>query len=206
VNDPRFGRAKKYQGSLQLMEGEFGVCYDEKTLRRGGGQYPSTIFIDHCNDLWAESVPNELIIQVVDHCVEWPDNTYVYQTKNPARYIGFIPWMPPKCLLGCTIETNWNMSPAISVAPRPLDRYEAMLKLRGKRKLFVTIEPIMDFDLADLVTWIILIRPEFVNIGADSKGHKLPEPSSDKVRQLIRMITAAGIEIREKHNLGRLLK
>jgi len=81
-----------------------------------------------------------------------------------------------------------------------------MLKLRGKRKLFVTIEPIMDFDLADLVTWIILIRPEFVNIGADSKGHKLPEPSSDKVRQLIRMITAAGIEIREKHNLGRLLK
>jgi len=45
-----------------------------------------------------------------------------------------------------------------------------------------------------------------VNIGADSKGHGLPEPSPDKVHALIEKLTGYGIEIREKHNLERLLK
>ena len=49
------------------------------------------------------------------------------------------------------------------------------------------------------------VKP-FVNIGADSKRCSLPEPDADKVRVLIRRLQEAGIEIREKRNLDRMLK
>jgi hypothetical protein len=74
----------------------------------------------------------------------------------------------------------------------------------GNFKKFVTIEPILDFDIDVLLDWIIHIDPEFVNIGADSKGHGLPEPSIEKVMQFIEELTGCGIEVREKHNLERL--
>ena len=73
-------------------------------------------------------------------------------------------------------------------------------------KRFVTIEPILDFDPDELVFCISEIKPDFVNIGADSKGHGLPEPSKEKILKLIGMLAAKGIEIREKHNMERLLK
>jgi hypothetical protein len=72
-------------------------------------------------------------------------------------------------------------------------------------KKFVTIEPIMDFDVDVLFFWIQRILPSFVNIGADSKGRDLTEPPACKVRKLISLIQQAGIEIREKRNLERLL-
>jgi hypothetical protein len=80
----------------------------------------------------------------------------------------------------------------------------AMESLWGRK--FITLEPILDFDVDTLSIWIDRIKPDFVNIGADSKNHNLPEPSTDKVKELIENITSMGIEIREKHNLNRLLK
>ena len=46
--------------------------------------------------------------------------------------------------------------------------------------------------------------PNFVNIGADSKGHGLVEPSMQKVNDLITRLQHGGIEIRQKKNLDRL--
>jgi len=43
----------------------------------------------------------------------------------------------------------------------------------------------MDFDLFTMVKWIQEIEPDFVSIGADSKGHHLPEPPAEKVDKLI---------------------
>jgi hypothetical protein len=62
----------------------------------------------------------------------------------------------------------------------------------------------MDFT-PRFAKWITqAIRPDFVNIGADSKNSGLVEPSAEKVQWLVEQITKAGIEIREKRNLGRL--
>jgi protein gp37 len=174
----------------------------ELLVRYGTGR---TIFIDHCNDLFAEDVPREWIERVLDHCAAWPTNTYVYQTKNPGRYLEFIPLMLPTCMLGCTIETNRDIPLSISHAPRPIGRYANMKQLSGSRRIFVTVEPIMDFDVQILGQWLTDIHPEFVNIGADSKGRGLPEPSAEKIIALISILNTAGIEIREKHNLGRIL-
>ncbi len=193
VNDPRFGRPEKYKGPIRLIEKELDVPY-----RKG-----KTIFIENCNDLFAKSIPYEMVIPILNHCGQWPENTYVFQTKNPGRYISDKFLFPPKVILGVTIETNRDTS-QFSRAPDPWNRMKTMKGLQSRK--FVTIEPIMDFDLDIMASWIKEIRPEFVNIGADSKGHYLPEPPFSKVQELINNLTLAGIEIREKHNLERLRK
>ena len=204
VDDPRFGRPARYQGPLRLIEDEFKVKYDEKTLTKNGGTYPGTIFINHCNDMFAEEVPKSMILKILARCNEWPENTYVFQTKNPARYRDFLGCMPDNRILGCTIETNRDMS-TISQAPHPEKRASAMLLL-GRERKFVTIEPVLDFDVDDLAAWIGFIKPEFLNLGADSKGHSMPEPTVEKIHALVGKLKEYGIELREKHNLERLMR
>ena len=68
----------------------------------------------------------------------------------------------------------------------------------------VSIEPIMDFDLDIMVQWMNDIKPEFVSIGADSKGHNLPEPIPDKIRQLANELGHI-THVKMKNNLRRLL-
>jgi len=203
VDNPRWGRPAKYTGPLRLIEKAFSVRYDKVTLEKDDGTYPGVIFIENCNDLFAADVPQPFINKIVHHCLRYPDNTYVFQTKNPARYLTMDALFPSSSIFGCTIETNRDI-PEIGKAPRPIERYESMKKLPGRK--FITVEPILDLDPPVMAGWIADIAPEFVNIGADSKGHHLPEPTPGKVRHLIALIEKAGIEIREKHNLNRMLQ
>jgi DNA repair photolyase len=186
----------KYKGPFRLVEKELEVNY-------GAGKI---IFIEHMNDLFAWAVPKDVVSKILAHACQYPDNDYVFQTKNPIRAHGFTGF-PPKMMMGTTIETNRSDSlRAISGAPHPWDRACGITWFSGERReTFITIEPIMDFDLGVMADWIIRARPSFVNIGADSKRCNLPEPSAEKVRGLIAAIAEAGIEIKKKHNLGRLL-
>jgi len=59
--------------------------------------------------------------------------------------------------------------------------------------------------LGGLVSMIYGIKPDFVTIGADSKGHNLVEPPWEKVQELINTISKF-TEIRQKSNLERLRK
>ena len=68
----------------------------------------------------------------------------------------------------------------------------------------ISIEPIMDFDLDTFVCWIKNIKPSFVSIGADSKKSGLPEPTSEKIHQLIEKLSDF-TEVKVKANLKRLL-
>lgn len=196
VNLPIYGRPEKYRGPIRLIEKELEVPY-----RKG-----KTIFIENCNDLFAAPVSSADTLAILAHCCLWPENTYVFQTKEPSGYSAFQHHFPPQTILGVTIETNRGTF-KFSKAPDPHMRFVAMLgDFVQQSRRFVTIEPIMDFDLDILSGWIKEIRPEFVNIGADSKGHHLPEPPIEKVQTLISLLADAGIEIREKHNLERLKK
>lgn len=196
VNNPRFGRPKKFQGPIRLLEDEFKVKYG----------YGRTIFMENCNDLFAEDVPDSWIKRVIDHAREWPGNIYVWQTKNPLRYLSVGRLIPLNSILGCTIETNRDIPKKTSKAPQPRSRVIPMVHAGAHgNRIFITIEPVMDFDVDILADWIARIRPEFVNIGADSKRHDLPEPSREKVIALIECLQKYGIDIREKHNLERII-
>ena len=211
-------RCKKfYQGPLTLKEDELKVNYGLPWEDKNGIEHEDgtgkTIFIEHMNDLFAHDVPYAFIAKVVDHCAEYPENEYVFQTKNPERaYI----WMKEmydntdiyKLKLGTTIETNRaELLKLHSKAPPPINRFVWITAVNQLLSVptFITMEPIMAFDLEPIMDWIIEAKPDFVNIGADSKRCRLPEPTSAQLQVLIAELQEAGIEIREKHNLGRLL-
>ena len=69
----------------------------------------------------------------------------------------------------------------------------------------ITVEPVMDFDIDIFLQWIRTINPEQVNIGADSGGNNLPEPSPEKLRKFIQALQAGGTKVHVKDNLKRLL-
>ena len=63
----------------------------------------------------------------------------------------------------------------------------------------------MDFDLDKFVLTIEYINPSFVSIGADSKKCNLPEPSGEKVKELIEALKQF-TRVYIKPNLNRLLR
>jgi DNA repair photolyase len=166
-----------------------------------------TIFVGFECDLFAEGVAEKDIMDVLAHCNQFPDNLYVFQSKNPFRMNEFVHYIPRHSVLGTTIETNKKLLlEKLSKAPASKDRATGLrhLQLQGF-PVFITVEPIMDFKPKALAHFIISCKPSFVNIGADSKGHNLPEPSKKKVEKLIAKLQDAQIEIRNKTNLTRLL-
>lgn len=178
--------------------------FDEKELKTDLGS-GNTIFVGSSCDMWAESIPGVWLEKILDHCFKY-DNRYLFQTKNPARFNCLDKWDSPNdTIIGCTIETNRvNAHGEISNAPNTYDRYKAMCYLGGLPKM-VSIEPILEFDLGLMVSWIKDIEPQFVSIGADSKGHHLPEPPGDKVRALISELQGI-TEVKIKSNLNRILR
>jgi len=195
--NPR-GVSGRYQGEVRLIREELGVNY-------GAGRI---IFIEHMNDMFAEGVKEEWIRDIFAHCNQYKENTYIFQTKNPGRAHQFRDYFPKKFLIGTTIETNRDVKE--SKAPCPEERFLGIRKFlefdsyRDNTEIFITIEPIMDFDVDVLFDWITKVYPSFVNIGADSKNTGLAEPSPDKVRNLISLLNSRGIAIRKKMNLHRL--
>lgn len=162
-----------------------------------------TIFVGSSTDMFAEAVPDEWIIRVLEKCNEHP-NKYVFQSKNPGRFFHLSVDFPAQTILGTTIESNREYGQSM-YAPPAWTRAGALAhpRLSGFKKM-VSMEPIVAFDLATVVDWIRLIGPAFVSIGADSKGHKLPEPTAielDNFVVALRDIT----EVKLKRNLDRLL-
>jgi DNA repair photolyase len=175
---------------------------DERDIRTNLGR-GNFIFVCHTIDLFADDVPTQWIKRVLKQLNTYPQNRYLLQSKNPRRFLEFVGEYPEDILFGTTIETNRTIYME-SKAPPYIERAEALAKLHEKGfETMVTIEPIFDFDLDELVALVTKANPEWVNIGADSKGHNLPEPSMDKVRELIKALQQT-TKIKLKRNLRRI--
>lgn len=86
-----------------------------------------------------------------------------------------------------------------------MDRSLAMQDLSNLYKTFVTVEPIMKFNLEHFVKMIRRCRPAQVNIGADSGGNNLPESTSDEIFALINELNKF-TKVVLKSNLKRIYK
>jgi protein gp37 len=190
-------KGEKYAGEPRLLKKELEVDYGEGKV----------IFIEHCNDLFASDIPSHWVDAVLTHCRKFPCNEYVFQTKNPVGYRYWLNDLPENRILGCTIEAipldvavpTWETE-----APPPFSRVIAMRLLEGEPR-FITVEPILKGNMEDLANCIVSIAPDFINVGADSKGTDLEEPTAEEVRWFLRAMAAEDIEVREKKNLQRLL-
>jgi len=175
------------------------IRLDETELNENLGE-GNIIFIGSSTDVFAEDVPKEWIMKVFEQCKKF-NNTYLFQSKNPGRMAEFLGFYPHRTIFGTTIESNRDYG--ISKAPDINLRQMYFRCLPGRR--MITLEPLMDFDLKEFVDIIKSCEPEWVNIGADSKNHNLPEPSKEKILALIKELSQF-TKVIQKDNLRRLLK
>ena len=151
------------------------------------------IFVGHMTDLFADGVPDDAIRAVLAHVRAFPRNQYVFQTKAPLRVIPWVEQIPQASIIGTTIETDDDKLLAdYSAAPPVEQRVAGLVELMLLGHVtFLTLEPLMAFDPAKLLLLIQEATPRWVNIGADSKGHGLPEPSKTDVTMLLAGLRAA---------------
>jgi len=140
---------------------------------------------------------NQVYITAQNH----PETKFLLCTKNPAIYLN-LAWRLDNVYYGCTIETNKHYG--VSKAPRTYDRYLAFKELPYSHK-FLSIEPVMSFELEGFIGWIANIQPEIIEIGADNYHNNLPEPQSQYLEKFLTIIKRYTPVVIEKQGLERLL-
>lgn len=172
---------------------------DEKELKTDLGE-GNIIFVGSSTDMWASNVSYLWIEAVLGHVRKYPKNTYLFQSKYPQGMAGWE--FDDNMILGITLETN-RSTENFSKAPIPEFRAEEFAKIEHLRKM-ITIEPIMNFGVRKFPEMIKSINPEWVNVGADSGGNKLPEPPNNLVDDLVGELKQF-TEVKIKTNLKRIM-
>jgi len=184
------GNLKKYEGNIRLFNEELETDLGSD----------NTIFVGSATDIFGEWVPDEIIKKILNYCNKF-SNIYLFQSKNPVRFVEFLDLLPENSIIATTLETNRDYNN--SQAPKPSQRFHDFLSIKYPRKM-ISIEPVQDFDLEEFLNWIKKINPEFVSIGADSKNNNLEEPSSEKIVKLIKEIKI-NTKVKIKKNLNRVI-
>ena len=158
-----------------------------------------TVFVASAGDISFMLNKGEQI-DILNVIRKYSDTTFLLQTKDPRYYLKLLHWgsFPENIVIGTTIETNRAIMGKVlfsyqpyshySKAPYPDERFRWMRHYTNLRK-YITMEPIMDFDLDVMVMWIKEIAPEFVYVGytnpvGKAKKLQLPEPPLEKVKEL----------------------
>ena len=175
----RFPRLKdKYSGEPRLFPTELVK------------KFPAGAYIFACDMLDLLAMPREIVYTVANVMAGNPQCKFLVETKNPKALLDMgIDWSS-NITLGVTIESNRNY-PELSNAPRQTERLYWITHVakarQGKNSLFVSIEPVLDFDLEDFALQLYWIKPWGVAVGYDNYSHNLEvEPFLAKTMQLIR--------------------
>jgi protein gp37 len=99
---------------------------------------PSRIFVSSMGDLFGEWVSSEWIREVVEICREADRHTFIFLTKNPARYAEFN--FPPNCWLGATVTSGDDWAGYVRY------HYRALTDVAARNVFFISWEPMLDYD------------------------------------------------------------
>lgn len=102
---------------------ELHFAEKEMETNLGSGNF---IFVGSSTDMWALEVPSNWILAALNRCCTF-DNRYLFQSKNPQRFLEFINEFPPRVILSTTIETNREY--LVSKAPNVFERLKALKEL-----------------------------------------------------------------------------
>lgn len=198
-------RPKNYECAPVMVDNEFEI-----DLNVG-----KVIFVGDGIDMFAENVPDEWILRVLEHCAGFNDQragqkkiVFLFQSKNPSRFLQFLNHRVLKnAIIGTTIETNRYYPEIMVNSPKIEDRAIAMKSISEKGfYTMITAEPLLAFDKTELVEIIRQCNPRFVNIGRESKRKVwVPEPTSAQVKELVaelREITKVIIKSNARSWLG----
>lgn len=164
------------------------------------------VFISSLGDI-SFATP-EQIKEIVEYIRHSPA-TFLFQSKNPGCFHEIIRWCEPpeNIYFGTTMETNREtvVAGCLSGAPCEYARFEQIWTLPWKNK-FISIEPIMNFDVGGILGWIAQIKPQIVEVGADNYACGLDEPPWEKVEALLKGLKEFVPHVIEKEGLERLKK
>lgn len=179
-----------FQKQMKRRKNKCKDCYEykphfhEERLTDSLPLTPPGTFIWVCSSSDISFMKRSDLERVFARIREFPDRTFFIQTKNPKALQGIE--IPNNVLIGITLETNRDEGYAeISNAPLPSVRFEDAKDLRVD---VITIEPVLEFDLEILLSWIDILAPKVVYIGYDTKNCHLNEPELAKVKSLIRKL------------------
>ena len=176
------------------------VRFDELELDTdlGTGNF---IFVGSSNDLFTADHEYNWMHMTLYHCNKYPENKYLFQTKNPEELNRWTNELPANSVICTTLESNRHYPEIMKNAPVPFNRALHFKDIALDK--YITIEPILDFGLGAFVEMIKSINPVQINIGADSGNNNLPEPTWDKVEKLIWELSDF-TTVKLKKNLDRL--
>ena len=147
-------------------------------------------FVQDMTDIGAPGIPKEVIFNVITWAGSQPC-PMLFLSKNPDFYLKYLNYWPENTVLGATIESDLRGVRQFSKAPLPISRLNAMiglkkqfLELGRKRRLFISIEPIMRFS-QDFVKQLRKIEPWGIAVGYDNYKNGLPEPRLSDTKDLI---------------------
>lgn len=219
---------------IRRLKGEWAL-FPEKTILHNAnntflkrnGLPDGKIFINPYCDIFnlPEDEIHQIFGKIYDSSEYWFDRDaighkeksefgIILQTKDPARYFDYLDLIPEGSWLGTTIECCYSGQEYIdmnfSKAPSPDKRIEPMFEIRQNHgnsfKLFVTIEPIMEFNYK-MLNWIDAIQPDIIFLGANTSKASLPEPTKDELQELIYALydTIGVNKVYLKSNIRRLI-
>lgn len=138
------------------------------------------IFVAYMGDISFAS--QHEVNKIVTRIRQFPETNFLVQSKDPDCFFRLGIPAPQNVYLGTTIETNRDYH--LTKAPSPIKRLYGLKYYQLNRK-FLSIEPIMDFDIDHLTGWVELLQPDIIEIGADNYHNSLPEPPWEKVEKLL---------------------
>jgi DNA repair photolyase len=157
------------------------------------------VFVSDMGDLFGDFIPRNWIIKVLERIKQFPKTHFLILTKNPGRFEKFLEVMPKNVILGATLETNRDncyLENTISRAALPSLRYNAMKNLEWDKK-FISVEPILDFDLEIFSDWLQEISPFMIYVGYDNYRNNLPEPLLGKTLKLLKKISEEALVVKK---------
>lgn len=167
-----------------LVDDEFRRNLDEAKV----------LFVGDSIDLFSEAVPMGWIMKVLDHCTMFNDErpekghiSFLFMSKNPAGMLKYAAHRVFKhAIAATTIESNRHYPEYMGNTHKPEERVEPMAKMSEMGiYTMVSLEPLMDFDLEELVDLIKRCEPKRVVIGKNSNRQiSVPEPPAEKVKLL----------------------
>ena len=198
---------ERFRSRFPVLKNKYSGDYrlDKNAMKKnlGVGNY---WFVCGQNDLFAEGISDDVIKSIIDKCKKYPNNKYLFQSKNPKRMLDFVYYIDFKATFATTIETNRNSYlKKYSGGDILVSRIDSIKCLSTLYDTMITIEPIMDFDVFPFTELLKEANLKQINIGADSGHNNLPEPSKDKILELIENLEQFTI-VHQKSNLQRLLR
>lgn len=168
----------------------------ELTKRFKPGEF---VFVSDMGDI--SFATTDEIVKILERINQFPLTNFLIQSKNPKRFLDWGVGFPLNVYLATTIETNHDYK--LTKAPSPYERHEVIAQFNHPHK-FISVEPIMDFNLGRLLMWMRAIKPEIIEVGADNYRNNLPEPPWWKVEQLLKNLRDICPKVIEKKGLERL--